>query len=52
MNKPDELLRDVTRWFIVIGVIACFTALVPLIATLIAAAVWTSLTALRPHITK
>jgi hypothetical protein len=34
--KSDEPLRDVTRWFVVAGIIACIIAALPLIATLIA----------------
>ena len=37
LEKPAEPLYDVTRWFLVAGVIACIVAAVPLIATLIAA---------------
>jgi hypothetical protein len=36
MKMPDEPLRDVTRWFLVAGIIACVIAAVPLIMTLIA----------------
>ena len=36
LEKPAEPRYDVTRWFVVIGLIACIIAAVPLIATLIA----------------
>ena len=36
LGKPVEPLYDVTRWFLVAGVIACIVAAVPLIMTLIA----------------
>jgi hypothetical protein len=34
--KQDEPIYDVTRWFLVVGIIACLLAVLPLIATLIA----------------
>jgi hypothetical protein len=36
VEKPVEPLHDATRWFLVVGIIACIIAAVPLIATLIA----------------
>ena len=36
LEKPVEPLYDATRWFLVVGIIACIIAAVPLIATLIA----------------
>jgi hypothetical protein len=36
LEKPAEPFYDVTRWFLVAGIIACIIAAVPLIATLIA----------------
>jgi hypothetical protein len=38
--KPDEPLRDVTRWFLVVGLVACIVAALPLIATLILTGWW------------
>jgi hypothetical protein len=37
LEKPGEPLYDVTRWFLVAGIVACIIAAVPLIATLILA---------------
>jgi hypothetical protein len=37
LEKPAEPLHDVTRWFLVAGIIACIIAAVPLIATLLGA---------------
>ena len=36
LEKPVEPLHDATRWFLVVVIIACIIAAVPLIATLIA----------------
>ena len=40
LEKPVEPLHDATRWFLVVGIIACIIAAVPLIATLILAGWW------------
>jgi hypothetical protein len=34
-EKPGEPVYDVTHWFLVVGIIACIMAAMPLIATLI-----------------
>jgi hypothetical protein len=40
LEKPVEPLYDATRWFLVVGIIACIIAALPLIATLITAGWW------------
>jgi hypothetical protein len=38
--KQDEPIYDVTRWFLVVGIVACIIAALPLIATLILGGWW------------
>jgi hypothetical protein len=36
VTKPDPPFHDATRWFVIVGIVACIIAAVPLIFTLVA----------------